>query len=80
MLTTPAEGVREDTTVAVPHAVPSILARNKKGALAFERAWQRWVSLGEVVHTRNETGRALLAAHQGSAPLEVSTARRLAWE
>lgn len=80
VLTTPVEGARKDATVVVPHAVPSVLARNKKGALAFERAWNRWVSLGEAVHTRTEAGRALLAAHQGSAPLEVSTARRMAWE
>ncbi|WP_067598047.1 DEAD/DEAH box helicase family protein [Nocardiopsis listeri] len=80
VLTTPTEGAGEDATMAVLHAVPSALARNKKGALAFERAWNRWVSLGEAVHTRNETGRALLAAHQGSAPLEVTTARRLVWD
>ena len=71
---------REDTTVAVLHAVPALLARNKRGALAFERAWKRWVSLGDVVHTRTDAGRALLAAHQGSVPVEVSTARRLVWE
>ncbi|MBR8742221.1 DEAD/DEAH box helicase family protein [Nocardiopsis sp. MG754419] len=79
-LATRPEGTREDPTVTVLHAVPSALARNKRGALAFERAWNRWVSLGEVVHTRTEAGRHLLSAHQGSAPLEVSTARRLAWE
>lgn len=73
-------GSREGATVAVFHAVPTLLARNKRGALAFERAWRRWVSVGEVVHTRTEAGRALLAAHQGSAPLDVSTARRLVWE
>ena len=71
---------RAVATVAVFHAVPTLLARNKRGALAFERSWNRWVSLGEVVHTRTEAGRALLAAHQGSAPLDVSTARRLVWE
>ncbi|PWV47964.1 DEAD/DEAH box helicase family protein [Nocardiopsis sp. L17-MgMaSL7] len=70
----------KDTTVPVFHAVPSALARNRKGALAFERAWRRWVSRGSVVHTRSEEGRALLAAHFGGSPLEVTTARRLAWE
>ncbi len=69
-----------DTTVPVFHAVPSALARNRKGALAFERAWRRWVSQGSVVRTRSEEGRVLLAAHFGASPLEVTTARRLTWE
>ncbi|WP_431867923.1 DEAD/DEAH box helicase family protein [Nocardiopsis eucommiae] len=69
-----------DATVPVFHAVPSVLARNRRGALAFERAWRRWVSLGSVVHTRSEEGRVLLAAHVGTSPLEVTTARRLTWE
>ncbi|MYR33019.1 DEAD/DEAH box helicase family protein [Nocardiopsis alba] len=70
----------DEETVAVFHAVPSASGRNRKHALAFERAWNRWVGPGEVVHTRSDAGRALLSAHRGSAPLEVSTAHRLTWE
>ncbi|GAA1463961.1 hypothetical protein GCM10009603_38650 [Nocardiopsis exhalans] len=73
-------GAPADPTVPVFHAVPSVLARNRKGALAFEKAWQRWVSRGEVVHSRTEEGRSLITAHFGSSPIEVTTARRLAWE
>lgn len=76
----PVRGAPADPTVPVFHAVPSVLARNRKGALAFEKAWQRWVSRGEVVHSRTEEGRSLVAAHFGSSPIEVTTARRLVWE
>ncbi|WP_026119387.1 DEAD/DEAH box helicase family protein [Nocardiopsis ganjiahuensis] len=65
---------------AVYHAVPSLLARNRRGADAFESAWRVWVSWADAVHTRSDEGRALLAAHLGSSPVEVTTARRLAWE
>lgn len=65
---------------AVYHAVPAGLARNRKGANAFEAAWNLWISRGRVVHSHTDEGRVLLSAHFGSSPVEVSTARRLAWE
>jgi hypothetical protein len=66
-------------TVATFHAVPALLARNREGAVAFQRAWNRWVGGGEVVYTLSPVGREVLAAHYGTEPVEVSTGHRTAW-
>jgi superfamily II DNA or RNA helicase len=66
-------------TIATFHAVPALLARNREGAAAFQRAWNRWVGGGEVVYTLGPVGREVLAAHYGTEPVEVSTGHRTAW-
>lgn len=65
---------------AVYHSVPTLLGRNRKGAKAFEAAWNRWVCAAEAVSVRTERGRELFAEYFGSSPTEESTAHRLAWE
>lgn len=68
----------ENTVVL--HAVPASFGRNRETVRAFEAAWRYWICRGEVVFTLNDEGTALLAAHHGSAPAEVTTAHRLVWD
>ncbi|WP_017611692.1 DEAD/DEAH box helicase family protein [Nocardiopsis salina] len=74
-----ALGARVPVTT-VHHAVPALLGRNRQGARAFERAWCRWVSDGQVLYTRHGHGQQVWLAHLGSDPVQVSTAHRLMWE
>ena len=62
------------------HAVPSSFGRNRNSARAFETAWHRWVCRGEVLFTRDGEGAAVLAAHHGAVPADVTTTHRLVWD
>ncbi|MDT0303453.1 DEAD/DEAH box helicase family protein [Streptomonospora wellingtoniae] len=64
---------------AVYHAVPALLARNRTGARAFARAWNRWVSAGEAHYTADSPGAGLLREHYGTDPSGLTTASRLTW-
>jgi len=44
----------------VYHAVPDVLAANKKRAEIFASQWQHYVGGGELVYTRTEAGRKIL--------------------
>lgn len=61
------------------HAVPRCSGVNAERAQAFARAWNRWVSAGSAVYTRNPDGAGLLAASRGFDPLEADTLLRPAW-
>lgn len=61
------------------HAVPSCLGVNADRAQAFARSWNRWVSAGSVVYSRNPDGAGVLAASRGFDPLEVDTLLRPGW-
>ncbi|TDQ48010.1 DEAD/DEAH box helicase family protein [Actinorugispora endophytica] len=61
------------------HAVPALLARNRRGAEAFSTAWNRWISSGEPVYTASPAGSRLLYAHYATDPYPVQTASRLTW-
>lgn len=63
----------------VHHAVPAALGDRRAHADLFARAWNRWVSAGAAVYTRNPEGAAILTAQAGGSPLDVATALRVTW-
>ncbi|MUL40731.1 DEAD/DEAH box helicase [Streptomonospora sp. PA3] len=65
----------------VYHAVPAPLARNRAGAQAFARAWNRWVSAGDALYTADagSPGADVLRVHYGTDPCGLATAARLTW-
>jgi superfamily II DNA or RNA helicase len=66
---------RAEPRIGSYHAVPNLLARSEKGRLAFQEAWNKYVSPGFVVAT--ETKPELLNKYFGIGP---SLAQRLLWE
>jgi len=66
---------RADPFVASYHGVPSLLARSEKGRLAFQDAWNKYVSPGFIIQT--EMKPELLNKYFGIGP---SLAQRLLWE
>ncbi|GAB3444894.1 hypothetical protein GCM10027570_14570 [Streptomonospora sediminis] len=64
---------------AAYHAVPALLARNKAGARAFARAWNRWVSGGEPLYTAASPSADLLRLHYGTETSGLTAASRLTW-
>ncbi|MBS1993319.1 MAG: DEAD/DEAH box helicase family protein [Cyanobacteria bacterium SZAS LIN-3] len=66
---------RAEPFVASYHGVPSLLARSEKGRMAFQEAWNKYVSPGFVIQT--ETKPELLSKYFGIGP---SLAQRLLWE
>ncbi|MFC4560500.1 DEAD/DEAH box helicase family protein [Nocardiopsis mangrovi] len=70
---------RAPANPVVFHAVPSLLARNRKGAEAFTAAWNTWISTGETVYTASSAGARLLYSHYATDPYPVETATRLTW-
>jgi len=57
------------------HAVPSILAKSQKGRDAFQDAWNKHVSPGEIIAT--ETNQDIINKYFGVGP---SLAKRTLWE
>lgn len=57
------------------HAVPSVLAKSQKGRDAFQDAWNKHVSQGEIVAT--ETDQEIINKYFGVGP---SLAKRTLWE
>lgn len=57
------------------HAVPSILAKSQKGRDAFQDAWNKHVSPGEIIAT--ETNQDIINKYFGVGP---SMAKRTLWE
>lgn len=68
-------GGRAELRVGSYHAVPGLLARSEKGRMAFQEAWNKYVSPGFVIQT--ETRPELLNKYFGIGP---SLAQRLLWE
>ncbi|MBU6454828.1 MAG: DEAD/DEAH box helicase family protein [Cyanobacteria bacterium REEB67] len=66
---------RSEPYVASYHGVPGLLARSEKGRVAFQDAWNKYVSPGFVIQT--ETKPELLNKYFGIGP---SLAQRLLWE
>lgn len=66
---------RAQPRISSYHAVPNLLARSEKGRMAFEEAWNKYVSPGFV--TATETKPELLNKYFGLGP---SLAQRLLWE
>lgn len=66
---------RAEPRIGSYHAVPNLLARSEKGRLAFQEAWNKYVSPGFVIAT--ETKPELLNKYFGLGP---SLAQRLLWE
>lgn len=66
---------RAEPRIGSYHAVPNLLARSEKGRLAFQEAWNKYVSPGFVIGT--ETKPELLNKYFGIGP---SLAQRLLWE
>ncbi|UOE18172.1 DEAD/DEAH box helicase family protein [Thermobifida halotolerans] len=61
------------------HAVPTLLGRSRRGAEAFARAWNRWVSAGEPVYTASPAGSRLLYTYYATDPYPSETESRLTW-
>jgi superfamily II DNA or RNA helicase len=61
--------------VAAYHPVPSLLARSEKGRSAFQSAWNKYVSPGDIIQT--QTNEDLLRKYFGTGP---SLSQRLLWE
>jgi len=57
------------------HAVPSILAKSEKGRIAFQEAWNKHVSPGEIIAT--ESNPDIINKYFGVGP---TLAKRLLWE
>jgi superfamily II DNA or RNA helicase len=66
---------RAEPYIASYHGVPNLLARSEKGRLAFQDAWNKYVSPGFIIQT--ETKPELLNKYFGIGP---SLAQRLLWE
>jgi hypothetical protein len=66
---------RSEPYVASYHGVPALLARSEKGRMAFQDAWNKYVSPGFVIQT--ETKPELLNKYFGIGP---SLAQRLLWD
>lgn len=64
----------------VYHTVPDALAGSRERVLAFETAWDRWVSPGQrAVRATDPTGEGILAAHRGEDPFRIETQLRTLW-
>jgi len=64
------------------HAVPSIIGVKKGYAEIFEKHWQCCVSNTELIYTRNEKGRSILAkarVRSLSSVFRRDTERREMW-
>jgi len=57
------------------HAVPSVLAKSQKGRDAFQDAWNKHVSPGEII--ASETNQEIINKYFGVGP---SLAKRTLWE
>ena len=66
---------RARPSLAGYHPVPSILARSAKGREAFQDAWNKFVSPGEVIETEGESDKPNKKFQPGPA-----LAQRLLWE
>lgn len=61
------------------HAVPTVLGENRRRADAFAEAWSRWVSIADVIYTRNPEGAGILVAYAGVSPTDSTTSLRTTW-
>ena len=66
--------------LVVHHAVPSALATRRDHVLAFERAWDRWVSPGaHALPAHDPRAAAVLELHRGDDPFGLETQMRTLW-
>jgi len=66
--------------LVVHHAVPSALSTRRENVLAFERAWDRWVSPGaHALSARDPRAAAVLELHRGDDPFGIETQMRTLW-
>ncbi|MBO0818603.1 MAG: DEAD/DEAH box helicase, partial [Actinobacteria bacterium] len=63
----------------VYHAVPTVLGAKKQLATAFQQAWNRHVSPGNLVYTGSPEGAGILAAQRGDDPFAITTQIRTLW-
>lgn len=63
----------------VYHAVPTILGTRKQLATAFQQAWNRHVSPGDLVYAGSPEGTGILAAQRGDDPFAITTQIRTLW-
>jgi hypothetical protein len=63
----------------VYHAVPAVLAGNKKAAAIFARSWNARVSPGEPLYSSSPEGAGILAVSRGDDPFAVTTQIRTLW-
>ncbi|WP_193071127.1 MULTISPECIES: DEAD/DEAH box helicase family protein [Brevibacterium] len=61
------------------HAVPSALGTRRESAIAYSRAWNRWIGGGEAVYTRNPEGAGVLTAYRGTNPMQMTSVLRTSW-
>ena len=67
---------KRKTRIAMLHALPASLARNKELAQVFERHWNEHVSPGEVVYALQGRGEAMVAEARAEGRAPESTSRR----
>ena len=62
--------IRYDQKLAMLHTVPSVLARNKKDVMVFQKHWNTQVSPGNAVFALRDEGKELLeqARRNGHVP------------
>jgi hypothetical protein len=63
----------------VYHAVPAILGTKRQLATAFQQAWNRHVSPGDLVYAGSPEGAGILAAQRGNDPFAITTQIRTLW-
>jgi hypothetical protein len=64
----------------VYHAIPAYLAANKQRARAFQRAWNQFVSAGDVLYANDPRARAVIGLQRGEDPFDVTTQMRSVWK
>jgi hypothetical protein len=70
---------RDVPATVVYHAVPSALGVNRKLAQLFARAWNAYVSPGDLLYAGSPEGAGILAAQRGDDPFAVTTQIRTLW-
>jgi len=66
--------------LVVHHALPSVLATRRENVLAFEKAWDRWVSPGaHALSAHDPRAAAVLELHRGDDPFGIETQMRTLW-
>ncbi|MGO1348238.1 MAG: hypothetical protein ACTMIL_05290, partial [Brevibacterium aurantiacum] len=58
---------------------PSALGTRRESAIAYSRAWNRWIGGGEAVYTRNPEGAGVLTAYRGTNPMQMTSVLRTSW-
>ena len=65
------------TELAMLHAVPSELARNKSDVLIFQRHWNLWVSQGDAVYAHRGEGEKMVQEAMGAGTRAIVHGKEL---